>query len=59
MMDSIPFEDEILRGTVPTEQSIDRLSVPTEMQPKVEQLDDGQRNALNYSLSSRVALIQG
>ena len=59
MMDSIPFEDELLHGKAPTEQVTEPLSVPEEMRGKIENLDEGQKVALDDALSNRVALIQG
>ena len=59
MMDSLPFEDEILRGERPVDQATEVLNVPPDLQSKVEQLDEGQRDALNRALMNRVTLIQG
>lgn len=59
MMDSVPFEDEILRGQVPAETTAEALTIPSDMQSKVDQLDEGQLAALNHALTNRVTLIQG
>jgi hypothetical protein len=59
MMDSIPFEDEVLRGQPPEEQRVESLLVTADMQSEIEQLDEGQLAALNHALESRVTLIQG
>lgn len=59
MMDYVPFEDEILRGVVPTEQGTEIMAIPDDMKEKVELLDNGQRDALEHALTNRVTLIQG
>jgi hypothetical protein len=59
MMDSIPFEDEILLGRLPEEQTVEALTVPTDLQSEIDKLDEGQLAALNHALTNRVTLIQG
>lgn len=59
MMDYVAFEDEILRGKVPDETTTEALSIPDELKARVDMLDDGQRNALDYALANRVTLVQG